>query len=226
MAGPQPEDGEGYYARDEEKVCAVLQFGRGRLLRSLPFLTAETHLGRFATTGWVSVESGEGNLALLTQGSRGCAYDPEKGLLRLVLAWSPRQWIYDGGGRSQLAGRCACRLALLPYTARDEAMTEAEQYWLPPIALVGEPGAPAGGGEGSLLAVEPDAARLSAVFVHEGALYMRLWNASSEPTEARVRSALLRPSQWLPVDLRLRPAGSPGKEFAIPSWGLQTWRLV
>ncbi|MGQ9681232.1 MAG: hypothetical protein ACUVX9_01710 [Anaerolineae bacterium] len=225
-AGPQPEDGEGYYARDEEKVCAVLQFGRGRLLRSLPFLTAETHLGRFTTTGWASVESVEGNLALLTQGSRGCAYDPEEGLLRLVLAWSPRRWIYDGGGRSQLAGRYAYRFALLPYKERDEAMTEAEQYWLPPVALVGESGARTGEGEGSLLAVEPDVAHLTALFVHDGALHVRLWNASSETTEVRIPSALLRPRLWLPVDLQLRAVGSPGQRFVMPPWGVQTLRLV
>jgi hypothetical protein len=226
LAGPQLEDGEGYYARDEEKVCAILPLGRGTLLRSLPFLFAETRVHRFPMTGLAAVEGEGGKLALVTPGSRGCVYDPERGLLRLVLAWSPRRWIYDGGGRPVLRGRHTFRCALLPYGQREEALAGAELYRLPPVAIVGKEWGPAGAGEGSLLEIGPATVRLSALFANDGALYLRLWNASTATASVELRSAIVAPGRWLPVDLWLRADASCSDPFTLPSWGVRTLRYA
>ncbi len=226
LAGPQPEDGEGYYTRDEEKVCALLPLGPGMLLRSLPFLVAETRSRRFSMTGLAALEGEAGKVALLTPGSRGCAYDPERGLLQLVLAWSPRRWIYDGGARPVLREHHAFRCALLPYERREEALAGAELYRLPPAVLVGEERGPGGAGEGSLLEIGPGAIQLSALFAYEGALYLRLWNASSAPAAARIDSALFPPRHWLPVDFSLRADASCSDRFTLPPWGVRTLRYA
>lgn len=224
LAGPQPEDGEGYYTRDEEKVCALLPAGQGTLLRSLPFLFAETQADRFPMTGLAAVEGEGGKVALVTPGSRGCVYGREEGILRLVLAWSPRRWIYDGGGRPVLRGRHTFRCALLPYEQREEALAGAELYRLPPAAIVGEERGPVGVGEGSPLEIGPGAVRLSALFAHDGALYLRLWNASTATARVELRGALSSHRQWLPVDLRLGAEASCSDPFTLHPWGVRTWR--
>ncbi|MCL6430728.1 MAG: hypothetical protein K6V36_07675 [Anaerolineae bacterium] len=226
LAGPQPEDGEGYYTRDEEKVCVLLPLGRGTLLRSLPFLIAEARARRFAMTGLAAVEGEDGSLALLTPGSRGCVYDPDQGLLQLVLAWSPRRWIYDGGGRPVLHGRHTFRCALLPYEQREEALAGAELYRLPPVAIVAEERGPVGAGERSLLEIGPAMIRLSALFAHDGALYLRLWNASTAVANVELRSAIVTPGRWLPVDLWLRAEASCSDPFTLSPWGVRTLRYA
>jgi len=228
--GPQPEDGEGYYADDGRKLCASFATGPGQALRGAPFLVEETGLAQFAGVAWAAVERDGAGLALVDRGARGYTYDRAAGLLRRVLAWSPRGYMYasaDSIASGQapwtiLRGRHAFRYSLIPYRERGRAVAEA--LALPAVALTGTPAAGSRPGVGSLLAVEPEAAQLSGLWVQGGAGYARLWNAGGAPLEAELRAAGGLTLQA--VDLRLR-GGEPlaGQCVPLRPWGVQTVRV-
>ena len=229
--GPQPEDGAGYYADDERKLCACFAAGPGQVLRGTPFLVQETGLAQFVGVGWAAVERDGVGLTLVDRGARGYTYDRSAGLLRRVLAWSPRGYMYASAdsvtpGQAPwtiLRGPRTFGYTLVPYRQRAPAVAEA--LALPAEVAVGSPRAGAQPGLGSLLAVEPEAVRLTALWVQGGAAYARLWNAGGAPVEAELRAAGEPALQA--VDLRLR-GGEPlaGRRVPLRPWGVQTVRIA
>jgi len=228
--GPQPEDGDGYYADDARKLCACFATGPGQVLRGAPFVAARTGLAQFGGVGWVGVERDGAGLALADRGARGYAYDPTAGLLRRVLAWSPRGYMYASADSVRagqapwtiMRGPHTFRYALLPYCRRLEAIAEA--LALPPLVALGRPVAGDRPGLGSLLAVQPEAAQLSAFWVRGGSAYARLWNASEAALKAEFSTVAEVGIEA--VDLQLR-GGEPLAARRVPlrPWGVQTVRL-
>jgi hypothetical protein len=149
-----------------------------------------------------------------------------------VLAWSPRAWIYasddsitPGGSRyTTLTGRHTFRYALLPYRRRSEVIAEAAQICQPPPASVGQPSPGDLPSSSSLLRVEPQTVDLSALFVHNGSTYARLWNPSPEEREAVLHCE--GSGDPVAVSLRLEEEERVvGGRVPLRPWGVQTIRL-
>jgi alpha-mannosidase len=236
--GPQPDDGEGYYAQDERKLCVCFPLEQaipanpGRVVCDAPFLIAEISQSRFIGNHWAAVERDGSGLAVLAPGARGYTYDQETGILQRVLAWSPRAWIYasddsitPGGSRyTTLTGRHTFRYALLPYRRRSEVIAEAAQICQPPPASVGQPSPGDLPSSSSLLRVEPQTVDLSALFVHNGSTYARLWNPSPEEREAVLHCE--GSGDPVAVSLRLEEEERVvGGRVPLRPWGVQTIRL-
>ena len=231
--GPQPEDGAGYYAADERKLCVCFTLGADcTVAHDGPFLASNTARKRFIGGRWATVEHEGGGLAVLAPGARGYTYDRESGILQRILAWSPSAWIYasddsvtPGGSRyTRLHGQHTFHYALLPYQQRVEVVAGASQYCLPPPAVLGTPSPGDLPGSGSILNIDGDPLELSALFVCQGDLYARLWNASGEEQEAIIHGG--RASQLHAVDLRLQGGRLLGDgRLRLRPWGVQTVRL-
>ncbi len=232
--GPQREDDRPERAmsvQDEKKLCLAFATPLDRAWCDSPFLVAPTDRESIIGLHGVGLEDGDGaGVAFFHRGTPGYHLDRREGVLRNVLAWGPREWIYASDdsvtrGRSRYAalrGRQEYEYAILPYPTRPEALRAAADFHLPcrcqPLRRPSDrPSAPR-----SFLSVEPEAVLATALFVHRGRIYLRLWNASGQETAAAVRAGWAR--QCTPVDLRLRPDGEPvpPDRILLPPWGIRT----
>ncbi len=234
--GPQIEDDRPDRAmsvQDEKKLCLAFATPLRRAWCDSPFLLAPTGRENIVGLHGVGLEDGDGvGVAFLHRGTPGYHLDRREGVLRNVLAWGPREWVYASDdsvtrGRSRytaLRGQQVYEYAILPYTSRLCRARFILPYMLPCLCqpLRGPSGRPA---VRSFLSVEPESIVATALFVHRGGVYLRLWNASGQAVIAATRADWAR--QWLPVDLHLRPDGEPLPPDCIPlpPWGIRTVRL-
>jgi hypothetical protein len=200
-------------------------------VRDEPFLVGETALARFVGGRWAAVEREGSGLAVLASGARGYAYDRQAGVLQRVLAWSPESWMYasddsvtPGGSRTTiLRGQRTWRYALLPYQRRAKVVAGSAAYRLPPAVVVGRPAPGDLPARGSLLRIDPETVELSGLFVRDGAVYGRLWNASATALTA----AVYTDPDVQPVAVSLGLEGAEplsGSNVPLRPWGVQTVR--
>jgi len=234
--GPQMEDERADRAmsvQDERKLCLAFRSPLGRTWCGSPFLLAEARTDRIVGLRWVGLEDGEGRgIAFLNRGTPGYHVERRDGatLLRNVLAWGPREWIYASDnsitrGRSRytpLRGRHGYVYALLPYASRLAAERAAWDFRLPCLVQP-LPGSAGGRVESrSFLTVEPDSVLATALFVHGRGLYLRLWNPSPREAVAVVRVEGGGPPAPVDLDLRRTRRPLPEGRVGLRPWGIQT----
>lgn len=212
--GPQ-EPLPGYYDRHGDKLCVAFPTPLETVVRDTPFYYEPTRMESFSSLSWVGLEDGRGRgIALLSDGPSGYRYCREMRCLRRALAWAPRTWLYasddsfsrNGSGHTVARGRHTFRYALRPYRQRPDAARAAAEWG------VARPPWPN---------VTPSTVLLSAVFVRDGRLYARLWNAGEEAAVAHLDCG--RPVRLQAVDLRLRKAAELGSGgVPLAPWGVQT----
>jgi alpha-mannosidase len=238
--GPQLEDDRPERAmsvQDEKKLCLAFATPLSRAWCDSPFLVAPTGGERMVGLHGIGLEDGDGaGVAFFHRGTPGYHLDRREGVLRNVLAWGPREWIYASDnsvtrGRSRytaLRGRQEYEYAILPYTPRGARFVlpraaldfQLPCRWQMLQALSGRPAVPR-----SFLSVEPESVLATALFVHRGRAYIRLWNASGQEAVAAIRTPWVR--EWHPVDLRLRRDGAPlpSDNIPLPPWGIRTLEI-
>jgi len=234
--GPQLEDGapgSPYYVDDTRKLCLNFATSVRRAVVPSPFLLSESAGERLIGLPGLFLENeGGGGLAFLNRGTPGYHLDRKAGVLRNVLAWGPREWLYASddsltNGRSRylaLRGHHAYEYAVAPCSSRLEAFRAALDYQLPCLAMTVEPSPGPLPPEGSFLVVEPEGIVLTALFGQNGGIYARLWNPCPQEQQASLRSA----GQALhlrPVALDLREEGAPAGAVSLRPWGIQTVRI-
>jgi len=231
--GPQMADdrpGQAMAIQDEKKLCLAFDSPLNRVWCDSPFLIAETHRERFIGLHWAGLEDERGiGVALLNRGTPGYHFDRRSGLLRNVLAWGPQEWIYASDdsitrGRSRytaLRGQQRYEYAIMPYLRRLDAHRAALDWRLPcpgRITSGSRRGWPA---QATLLAVEPAGVLATALFVHHGRVYLRLWNGGDREITASVRG--LNEAEVHPVNLQLTDEGpSLSSGVTLRPWGVQT----
>ena len=234
--GPQLEDGRPgtpYYVDDARKLCVNFETPLRRAIVPSPFLLSESAEERLIGLPCLFLEADSGGgLAFLNRGTPGYRLDREARVLRNVLAWGPREWLYASDdslttGRSRylaLRGHHAYEYAIAPCSSRLEALRAGLDYQLPCLAMAVEAKAGTLPPEGSFLTVEPEGIVLTALFGQNGGIYARLWNPSPEEQRASLRSGgealVLRP-----VNLDLREQGAPTDAVGLRPWGIQTVRV-
>jgi len=229
-ADTRPRPGTPYYVDDTRKLCLNFETPLRRAVVPSPFLLSESASERLiGLPGLFLEDESGGGLAFLNRGTPGYHLDLEAGVLRNVLAWGPREWLYASDdsltyGRSRylaLRGRHAYECAVAPGSSRLEALRAALDYQLPCLAMAVEPSAGPLPPVGSFLAVEPEGIVLTALFGQNGGVYARLWNPSPQEQRASLRSGgeALR---LRPVALDLRDEGAPTNAIGLRPWGIQT----
>jgi hypothetical protein len=226
MADHTPEDA--YYVQDEKKLCVSFESPLRQAYCDSPFLIAEPRGPRLIGLSFLALKGKDGRgVALLHRGTPGYHIDRESGVVRNVLAWGPQEWLYASDdsltpGRSRytaLRDRHVYEYALTPIASRLDALRAAFDYTVPcAVAEAGEGGRSLPGA-GSFILVRPEEVLLTALFVHAGKTYARLWNASQKTRRATLRSA---------ADLRARPVSlyledADGRAaLSLRPWGVQT----
>jgi hypothetical protein len=251
LLGPQMEDhrpDEAYFVQDEKKLCVNVETPFREVLYESPYLLDRSRGGRVIGLGFVGLEDASGRgVALLNRGTRGHHFDGRRGpagvsRLRQVLAWAPAHWLYAGEDFLEptqtrftyLTGRASYEFALAPYDSEWGAMRASWDYLLPVLW------APVKASRGRLppsagfLSVGPEPVLLTALFAsgrgpdrRDEGIYARLWNASSRPRRAVLRSG--GRVRTLPCDLDLSPAneeGQAGSALSLRPWGIQTARIA
>ena len=220
-----------YYVQDEKKLCLNLLSSLRRSFSDSPFLISDVAGERISGLSLVGLDDEqERGVALLNRGTPGHHLDRERGILRNVLAWAPKQWPYasdnsvtGGGSRyTALRGGYAYECALVPCPSRLKAVQAAVDYQLPCLGVLLSPRPGQLPSEGSFLRVDPDGVLLSSLFVQKGKVYARIWNASPEGRQATIRSGGPLSLSTCPLDLS---AEAPADSIDLPPWGLQTLRL-
>ncbi len=228
MADHMPE--LAYYVQDEKKLCANFESPLRRAFCDSPFLLAEPQGPRVIGLSLLALDDEDGRgVALLHRGTPGYHVDREAGVVRNVLAWGPREWLYASDdsitpGRSRytaLRGRHVYEYAVLPFSSRLEALRAAVDYAIP-CAVVSAGGTGGLPSTASLLEVGPDGILLSALFVQGGAVYARLWNASDRERRAAIRTGGRLRTRPLSLYLEEVPT-SDG--LSLRPWGIQTVQL-
>jgi hypothetical protein len=234
--GPQLEDGRPgtpYYVDDARKLCLNFATPLRRAIVPSPFFLSESAGERLIGLPGLFLEDDNGSgLAFLNRGTPGYHLDREAGVLRNVLAWGPREWLYASDdsltyGRSRylaLRGRHAYEYAIVPCSSRLEALRLGLDYQLPCLAMAVEASAGPLPPEGSFLAVEPEGIVLSALFGQNGSVYARLWNPSPEEQQASLRSGR-EALRLQPIALDLREEGAASDAVSLRPWGIQTVRV-
>ncbi len=238
--GPQMEDDRPERAmsvQDEKKLGLAFATPLSRAWCDSPFLVTPTGRENIVGLHGVGLEDRDGaGVAFFHRGTPGYHLDRREGVLRNVLAWGPREWIYASDnsvtrGRSRytaLRGRQVYEYAVLPYAPPGAGFIlprAALDFHLPCLCQprrgsAGRPLAPR-----SFLNVEPESVLATAIFVHRGRAYLRLWNASGQETTAAISTPWA--GEWVPVDLRLRPDGAPlpPGRIPLPPWGIRTGEI-
>lgn len=234
--GPQMEDeepGRAMAVQDERKLCLAFASPLRQTWCDSPFLFSQTRRESLVGLHWAGLEHASGvGVALLNLGTPGYHFDAQAGVLRNVLAWGPRWWMYASDnsisrGRSRytaLRGQQRYEYALLPYASRLEAQRAAIDFRLPYKArwLRGSHGGPLECR--AFVEVEPDQVMATALFVSRGRLYLRLWNGSEGETTARLRAG--REVEVYQANLRLESKGRPlSAGVPLRAWGVQTVEL-
>jgi hypothetical protein len=231
--GPQLEDGRPgtpYYVDDARKLCLNFATSSNRAVVPSPFLMSESAGDRLiGLPGLFLEDENGGGLAFLNRGTPGYHLDRRAGVLRNVLAWGPREWLYASDdsltyGRSRylaLRGRHAYECAVSPCSSRLEALRASLGYQLPCLAMAVEASVGPLPPVGSFLAVEPEGIVLTALFGQNGGIYARLWNSSAQEQEASLGSGG-EGLRLRPVTLDLREEGGPANAVTLRPWGIQT----
>ncbi len=231
---PDDEPGRASSIQDERKLCLAFASSLPRMCCASPFWIGDCRGERAASASWVGLEGANGGgFALINRGTRGYHFDRASGIIRNVLAWGPREWIYASDdsitrGRSAytaLRGRQSFDCAVAPYVSRGNAERSAIELALPLRAMW------CGAGRGSLdrpwsaLSVAPGSVVVTALLVRGDALYARLWNASDRPAAARVKTAAH--GRVFRVSLGLDGAGEelPDNQIRLAPWGVAAVRI-
>ena len=225
--------GTPYYVDDARKLCLNFATPLRRAVVPSPFLLSESAGERLVGVPSLFLEDETGGgLAFLNRGTPGYHLDRQAGVLRNVLAWGPRDWLYASDdsltyGRSRylaLRGRHAYEYAVAACSSRLQALRAGLDYQLPCLAMAVEASAGPLPPVGSFLAVEPEGVVLSALFGQNGGVYARLWNPSPQEQRASLRSGgeALR---LRPVALDLREEGAPSDAVSLRPWGIQTVKI-
>ncbi len=232
--GPQMEDdrpGRAMAIQDEKKLCLAFRSSLRRTWCDSLFLVTETSGDRIVGLRWVGLEDGEGaGVALLNRGTPGYHVDRQGGLLRNVLAWGPREWIYASDdsirrGRSRytaLRGRHRYHHAVFPYASRQDAQRAAMDFHLPCQSWC-LPRSTSGPLETrSFLKVEPETVLVTAHYVHRGRAVLRLWNPSPRETLATVRVGDEERTEAVDMALQAKGPALPDGRIPLRPWGVQT----
>ena len=215
---------------DARKLCLNFATSAQRAVVPSPFLLSESAGERLiGLPGLFLEDEGGGGLAFLNRGTPGYHLDRQAGVLRNVLAWGPREWLYASDdsltyGRSRylaLRGRHAYEYAVAPCSSRLEALRASLGYQLPCLAMAVEASPGPLPPVGSFLAVEPEGIVLTALFGQNGGTYARLWNPSAQEQQASLGSGGER-LRLRPVTLDLREEGAPANAVTLRPWGIQT----
>ncbi len=234
--GPQMEDdvpGRAMAVQDEKKLCLALESPLRAVWCDSPFMVNRTAQERAIGLHWAGLADEEGaGVALLNRGTCGYHFDPQAGLLRNVLAWGPRRWIYASDdsirrGESRytaLRGRHRYDYALLPFASPLKAQRAAMDFRLPlQVCWLGRPSGRLSEGQ-SFLAVEPAEILPTALFICGDRMYLRLWNASERGVTFAVQ-ANGEVGTCL-VSLRMEDAmQSLSGGISMPPWGIQTLEI-
>jgi len=235
--GPQLEDDRPERAmsvQDEKKLCLAFATPLSRAWCDSPFRVAQT--GRESIVGLhgVGLEDEDGaGVAFFHRGTPGYHLDRREGVLRNVLAWGPREWIYASDnsvtrGRSRytaLRERQEYEYAILPYTAQMEALRAATDFQTPCPSLPLRGPADHSPAPRSFLSIEPESVLATALFVHRGRVCVRLWNMLDRESRAVVH---LEGGDGLgTVDFNLENSRTlPDKQVPLRPWGIQTVAVV
>ncbi len=188
-----------------------------RLFADSPFYLGDAPGNRAVALGLAGLDSEEERgIALLNREPCAYRFDSEQELLRAILARPSSGQQFNGTG--------VCDCALLPFGSRRQATRAMLDYQFPCLGVFVTPHMGRLPPEGSFLSIEPEEALLSALFVHGGRMYVRLWNASPNDIEATVGSG--DPLSLRRCSLGLVDEGAANRAIAVRPWGIQTLRLT
>jgi hypothetical protein len=235
--GPQMEDDDPDYAfsiQDERKLCLAFESPFRKMCSASPFWIGEVAGSRAAGASWVGLEDDHGRgFSLINRGTRGYHLDREKGILRNVLAWGPREWIYASDdsitrGRSRytaLRGEHIYKYSLFPYKSRTDAERAAMEAALPLFAVWRDGAGGSLPSPWSALSVEPKSVMVTAFLVRDGAVCARLWNASDDEVTAKITTVMGGRISSVPLGFDGTGEDLPKSQLKLAPWGVSAIRI-
>jgi hypothetical protein len=200
---------------DDGALAVNLRSPLCRLFVDSPFFVGDAVEGRTAALSLTGLEDEQSKgIAVLSRSVAGYHFDAPDGVLKKVLAQR----------ESRLRGSRSWEWGIVRTISRIGATRAAADYLLPCLGAFVTPHSGSLPPEGSFLKIGPDQALLSAMFVRQGKVYVRLWNPSSGEVDASVGSG--GPLSLRRCSLDLVDEGPAAETISLPPWGVQTLRLA
>ena len=237
--GPQKEEStpqRAYYVQNEHKLNLNFHTTPAEtVLAGGVFLTEQRKNSDFSANGFVAFNSPGGKVwSLFRRGSNGFHWTSNKGLLQAVLAWAPVDWLYasadsirvGGSAYTVLRGNYSYSLSLQRCENDSEALVEAADAYTYPFrtSVIAEKREDTAGSVFSVLPpLNSEAPTVTALFVNDDKIYMRLCNYSGNQKNFSFagESRFFRP-----VNLRLEPEGDVLSVITLAAGKIQTLQII
>jgi hypothetical protein len=239
--GPQIDDyppGTPYSIRDEAKLCVAFRVDADCICCKSPFWISEVFNERITGVNWIGLESSErDHLVFINRGNRGYHWDKKRNILRQVLAWAPREWIYASDdsftrGKSAftaLSGIHTFDFAIAPYSNRIEAERESINYTTPMVAVwqnINNTKMPDYITSSTAFMVDSDKIFVTAFLVQNGNIIARLWNASENEVTCSLRSYSNKPIFVKETGSKINSWCSiKNNMFSFRPWGIYIFKI-
>jgi hypothetical protein len=191
-------------------------------IKDLPFVITETDNSIVEGNYWTALADQKQGLAYFNRGNMGSVREAD-GSFSIPLSYA----MYYIWGTRMLQGSYSYEFALFPFTGpwqEADLHREAISYNFPPVYTAGDPGDGSLGHQVGLLDPIPGDLILSALYVDEGKVYLRMYESGGMQTES---SKLIKDGRFdlHPVDLNGSPVDEPGKMFQFTPWQFRSFEL-
>ena len=218
VLGPASRNGKASPDAQATVLSLDVQSPLRRLFVDSPFFLGDAVEGHTVALSLAGLDDErERGIAVLNRGACDYRFDSTSGILQSALVQSTQM------REAPLKGVYSWACALLPFASRLEALRSALDYQVPCLGAFVTPHSGNLPPEGSFLSVEPPEALLSAMFVRQGKVYVRLWNGSAVGVQANVGSG--GPLSLRRCSLDLVDEAPAGVAVPLRPWGMQTLRL-
>jgi len=238
--GPEIEDFEEeprrtHYYQHERKLCMNCEIPttKTRLIYNSPFLTWPSDKSKSVESlHFTAIESKQGGIAHFNIGQSGYGYDEKDSVLRHVLAFAPKKYVYDNDGKFQekliLKGKQTHHYQFVPYLSdwRKSRLPMLTNEFQHPV-LVGQTDKKRSElpEKGSFLQIGSNTTMATALFERGGNLYVRLWEWAGQKDTVSLQFGDTD-SSLLECTHDLKKIGKLDKSFSMHPWEIKTIQLL
>ena len=192
-------------------------------VRDLPFVIAETPDQYIQGNYWTAVEDEMRGLAVFNKGTM-CLVNETDGGNSIPLVYA----MYYIWGTRMLSGKYEYEFAQLPYTGswkEADIHKKAIAYNFPFISYSCEPQQGTDGPQLEIFKIKSDQVVLSALYVDNGRVFVRMYDYTGNPGEAEITD-LLEHSGWIETDLLGKKVSEAGKKIEFVPWQVKTLEWI
>ncbi len=235
--GPEPEDIQrepvrrAHYFQHDRKLCLNGQVPSAspRALYNSPFLTwPAAQASSIDSLHYLALDAGQWGLAHFNIGQSGYHYNDKESLLRHVLGYAPRKFVYGSEEKLRLSGKHVHSSRFVPYAGDwrcAKLPLRSAEFGRPVMSVQAAAAAKATAAKGSLVQIDSNSTVATALFERGGRVFIRLWEWAGQ--EDRVTLSFGDAgANLIECNHRLAQQGKLAGAFTLRPWEVKTIELA